>query len=484
MSDVSNGDKMRQHARRVQKSEMPKRYRSFDAASSRTTNVVDLIDSGNVSFYQKTIVFLCFLVLAADGFDAGSIGYISPSLVESWGIPRAALGPVMSASLVGLGLGALVAGPIGDRIGRKAILVASVGGFGLFSLLAAQADSVGALIVLRFFTGIGLGAAMPNALTLTSEYSPSRVRSILVCAMNCGYSSGLVAGGMVSGWLIPQFGWRIVLIIGGIAPMALALLLVLLLPESMEFLAMRRDRAEAIAKIIRRISPDLRTDGIQFVVASKSGDSGRQRTPLALLLERQYRLGTIMLWLAYFMGLMIYYLLINWLPTLMKDSGFSMRDASWMTSMFPLGGIVGTVCVGWLMDRIDAARVIAATFGLTAALVAIAGSVMSHQSAIGILLSACGALLISAPTAMAALAVRYYPTQCRATGVSWMQGIGRLGGVAGAAIGAILLSTGWNLSAIFGFLALPAIVAGVATYIMSPSRRREDAVKAGFERPR
>jgi AAHS family 4-hydroxybenzoate transporter-like MFS transporter len=127
------------------------------------------------------------------------------------------------------------------------------------------------------------------------------------------------------------------------------------------------------------------------------------------------------------------------------------------------------------MDRIDGARVIAATFGLTAVLVAVAGSVSGYPSAIGILLFMCGALLISAPTAMSALAVNYYTTQCRATGVSWTHGIGRLGGVSGAAVGAILLSTGWNLGAIFGLLALPAIVAESAIYFMAPSRRRDDA---------
>jgi MFS transporter, AAHS family, 4-hydroxybenzoate transporter len=464
---------MRQERIGRHESTLPSPYSMVEQPT--TINVIETIDAAKLSAYQIAIVALCFLILAADGFDAGAIGYISPSLVAQWGISRAALGPIMSASLIGLGFGALVAGPIGDKVGRKAVLVASVGTFGLFTLLAAQANSVAALTILRLLTGIGLGAAMPNALTLTSEYSPVRARSVSVCIMNCGYGAGLVLGGIVSGWLIPEFGWRIVLAIGGVAPVALAVALIFFLPESIEFLASRKDQDIRIAKILARIVPRLNTSNARFIVPVDNALRLR-KAPLTQLFTRQHRLGTLMLWLAYFMGLMIYYLLVNWLPTLMKDNGFSAKSASWITSAFPLGGVVGTICVGWLMDHFNGARVISATFGLTAALVILVGSMSGYSNAIGTLLFACGALLISAPTAMSALAVMFYPTPCRATGVSWMHGIGRLGGVAGATVGALLLSTGWSLGPIFGLLAIPAIVAACAIYILAASKRRLDTL--------
>jgi len=438
---------------------------------SKIINVVELIDSHKMTLYQRTIVFLCFLVLVADGFDAGAIGYISPSLIGDWHISRGALGPVMTASLLGLGLGALIAGPVGDVIGRKTVLVGSVGSFGVFSLIAAHANSVESLTVLRLLTGIGLGAAMPNALTLTSEFSPIRVRSICVCAMNAGYGTGLVIGGIVSASVIPAYGWRMILIVGGLAPMTLAVVLMLLLPESLQFLAMHEKHAHRIKKVVFRISPATGLDDATFIVSSRINGPKRRLDNLKLLFAKQHVVGTAMLWVAYFMGLLIYYLLLNWLPILMSDSGFTHTEASLMTSIFPLGGIVGTVCVGWLMDRKEGTRVIAGTFGLTAILVAVAGTLTGHHYAIALLLFVCGALLISAPTAMSALAVGYYPAQCRVSGVSWMHGIGRLGGVAGAGIGAVLLSTGWNLGAIFGLLAVPAIVASGAIYIMAPDKR-------------
>jgi AAHS family 4-hydroxybenzoate transporter-like MFS transporter len=454
--------------------------RDNDAAAvepSKVINVVELIDSHKMTFYQQTIVFLCFLVLAADGFDAGAIGYISPSLIADWHISRGALGPVMTASLLGLGLGALIAGPVGDVIGRKMVLVGSVGSFGVFSLLAAHANSVESLAVLRLLTGIGLGAAMPNALTLTSEYSPIRLRSICVCAMNAGYGTGLVIGGIVSATIIPQYGWRIILIVGGLAPMILAVGLMFLLPESLQFLAMHKKHAHRVKKVALRISSGTSFEDATFIVLTRTNGSKQRLGNLKLLFTKQHVVGTAMLWVAYFMGLLIYYLLLNWLPILMSDSGFTHTEASLMTSIFPLGGIVGTVCVGWLMDRKEGTRVIAGTFGLTAILVAVAGTLTGHHYVIALLLFVCGALLISAPTAMSALAVGYYPTQCRVTGVSWMHGIGRLGGVVGAGTGAILLSTGWNLGAIFGLLAVPAIVASGAIYIMAPEKRRRGSLR-------
>jgi AAHS family 4-hydroxybenzoate transporter-like MFS transporter len=234
------------------------------------------------------------------------------------------------------------------------------------------------------------------------------------------------------------------------------------LPESVQFLVLRKNVPGRIARILRRIAPGDRLDGCQFVAALADRQVGRTESPFSLLLGERYRLGTLMLWVAYFMGLLIYYLLTNWLPTLMKDGGFSMRNAALMTSLFPLGGMVGNISVGWIMDRFDGARVLALTFGLTAALVLVAGQIMSSPGALGLLLFLCGALLISAATSMSALAVSFYPTQGRATGVSWMHGMGRPGGVAGAWVGAVLMGMGLDLGAVFSLLAVPALAAAGA----------------------
>jgi benzoate transport len=292
-----------------------------------TIEVQSFIDGERFSPYQWIILVLCFLVVAADGFDTAAIGFIAPSLIGDWGITRAALGPVMSAALVGLGIGALVAGPAADRIGRKAVLALSVFFFGVWSLASAQAGSVESLTAWRFLTGLGLGAAMPNAVTLMSEYAPSRIRAIAVNTMFCGFSVGLSIGGLCAAWLIPHFGWQSVLVAGGVGPIVLTVMLLLLLPESAQFMVVRKRPAEKIARVLRRISNDPRLApgaSVSFAAAD-TRTSGADKSSLGLIVSRPFRFGTLMLWLAYFMGLMIFYLLTNWLPTLFKDAGLLRR---------------------------------------------------------------------------------------------------------------------------------------------------------------
>ncbi|SAL14704.1 4-hydroxybenzoate transporter [Caballeronia terrestris] len=431
-----------------------------------TLDVQTFIDEQRFSPYQWTILVLCFLVVAADGFDTAAVGFIAPSLIGDWGVSRAALGPVMSAALVGLGIGALAAGPVADRLGRKTVLVLSVFFFGAWSLASAYAGSIESLTALRFLTGLGLGAAMPNAVTLMSEYAPSRIRSVVVNTMFCGFSVGLSIGGLCAAWMIPHFGWPSVLVAGGVGPLVLSVLLVLLLPESAQFMVVRKRAGDRIARVLRRIAADPRLANCAFTAADPR-DSVADKSALSLVVSRPYRFGTAMLWLAYFMGLMIFYLLTNWLPTLFKDAGFSAERAALTTSLFPLGGILGNLCLGWIMDRFNARRVNACAFVLAAALVLTIGRGIGDQVWLSVLIFLTGTAVTSAVTSMSALAAAFYPTRSRATGVAWMLGIGRMGAVAGAMTGGLMMSMGLQFSAVFTFLAVPALVAAFALGALS-----------------
>ncbi len=435
----------------------------------RTVDVQRFIDGERFSPFQWTILVLCFLVVAADGFDTAAVGFIAPSLVQDWGVARAALGPVMSAALVGLGIGALGAGPFADRVGRKTVLVLSVFFFGIWSLAAAHATSIESLTVLRFMTGLGLGAAMPNAVTLMSEYAPARIRAVVVNAMFCGFSCGLAIGGVASAWLIPHFGWQSVLVAGGVGPIALTFVLILLLPESAQFMVTRRRGDARIARVLQRIARDASLEACRFVTAESVAE--HRGSALRVVLSSRFRFGTLMLWLAYFMGLLIYYLLTSWLPTLFKDTGFSGQNAALMTSLFPLGGILGNLSVGWLMDRFKANRVIACTYVVAALLVMLVGRGVGHQVWLGALIFLTGTVITSAVTSMSALAASFYPTHGRATGVAWMLGVGRIGGVAGALAGAALMGLGWQFGSVFSMLAVPAAIAAFGVFAMARAPR-------------
>src|ERR1700732_2917053 len=184
-------------------------------------DVADFIDQQPVGGFQLKLLLTCAAVLFLDGFDTTAIGYVAPSLAKEWGLTKGALGPVFSAGLFGLMIGALTLGPLADRIGRKKIIIFSTLAFGIGTLVTAFVQDVNMLLAIRFLTGLGLGGAMPNTVAMTSEFNPQRRRATMVMIMFCGFSLGAALGGLLAAWLIPQFGWRSVFVVGGLAPLAL-----------------------------------------------------------------------------------------------------------------------------------------------------------------------------------------------------------------------------------------------------------------------
>jgi len=435
-------------------------------------NVQDFLDQHRFSPYQWLIFGLCFLIVLLDGFDTAAIGFIAPSLVQDWGVTRPALAPVLSAALFGLAAGAIAAGPLSDRIGRRLVLALSVLLFGAACAWSAFAGNVTELAILRFITGLGLGAAMPNAVTLMSEFCPSRKRAMLTNAMFCGFPLGAALGGFLAAWMIPLWGWRSVLLLGGLAPLLAGLLILLLLPESVRFLVARGASQDRIRAILRRISGS--ADAARSFVTGDSGVVSGTGGGVKLILSRAYLAGTVMLWLAYFMGLVIFYALVNWMPLLLRDAGLSAQDATLVSALFPLGG-VGAVLSGWLMDRYNPNSVIAIGFALTAASVFAIGHSAHELALLVTVVLVAGVVMNTAQSSLPALAAAYYPTQGRATGVAWMMGVGRLGGIAGSFLVAELARLRFGIEGIFGVVALAGVVATLALLVKLAAERTAKA---------
>lgn len=427
--------------------------------TNRTTDIQAFINEHPFSKYQWMILVLCFVTVAMDGFDTAIIGFIASDLVSEWGVEKSALGPVMSAALVGLAVGALTAGPMADRIGRKKVLIMSIIVFGGFSLLTAFASSLNQLTALRFLTGLGLGAAMPNAATLMSEYAPERRRALLVNLMFVGFPIGSSMGGFISAWLIPHYGWQSVLILGGVMP--LAVILVFLLPESARYLVVKNRSQQQIGAILRRIAPV--PDATHFVL-HETGQV-KEKSALGVIFSPRYALGTVMLCLTYFMGLLIFYLLTSWLPLLIRETGATLSQASIITALFPLGGGIGVLVLGALMDKFNPNKVVAVGWLLTGVFVCLVGFSTSSLVLMGVMVFIAGTIMNGAQSSMPALAAGFYPTQGRATGVAWMLGLGRFGGILGAFSGAFLMQAQLAFETIFTFLAIPALVSAFALMV-------------------
>ncbi|MBN3725213.1 MFS transporter [Burkholderia sp. Ac-20379] len=430
--------------------------------SQKIIDVEQFLDDNRFSPFQWTILVLCFLIVSIDGLDTAAMGYIAPSLIAEWHVSKAALAPVMSAALLGLAFGALTAGPLADRFGRKKVIVISSLLFGVMTLASALADSLWSLTALRFVTGLGLGAALPNSVTLMSEYVPHRRRSLLSTLMFCGLSIGSASAGFVASAVVPSHGWRALLVIGGVLPLVCAVFLMLILPESVRFLVVRNAPAERIAAILRRISAKADFAGARFVLPESLNPQARSGSPVLALFQHNNGLGTVMLWLTYFMGLIIVYTVTGWLPTMMKDAGVGVAQAAIVTGMFLTGSTAGNIVMGWLMDRISGYIVITCAYAASAlCLIAIAFHPLNDVPMQEFLVFLAG-FAMGSQVQTVILATQFYRTQYRATGVSWVLGIGRFGGVFGASMGGILMSRGWESHEIFMALAIPAAVAASA----------------------
>jgi AAHS family 4-hydroxybenzoate transporter-like MFS transporter len=426
-------------------------------------DVQSFLNQQRFSGFQWLIFLMCFVIVLLDGFDTAAIGFIAPSLLGEFHVEKSALGPVLSAALFGLAFGALAAGPLSDRLGRRLLLIASVAVFGVACLWSAFATSLDELSALRFVTGVGLGAAMPNAVTLMSEYCPDGRRATMTNLMFCGFPLGAAFGGFLAAWMIPHFGWRSVLELGGTVPLLLLVLLVFVLPESVRYMVAKGQPAEKIRAVLMKISPAA-ASASAFTMTEKAGPVTGGKSGLGLVLSGPYLVGTLMLWLAYFMGLVIFYALINWMPVLFKEGGLDPQTAALIAALFPLGG-VGAVLFGFLMDRFNPNRIIAIGYVLTAILVWAIGQSLGSLAELVLVVFAAGVLMNTAQSSLPALAAAFYPTQGRATGVSWMLGMGRFGGIAGSLLVAELTRRQYSFAQVFTVVAVAGLVSAIALFI-------------------
>jgi MFS transporter, AAHS family, 4-hydroxybenzoate transporter len=426
-------------------------------------DVADYIDAQPIGGFQIRLLLTCAAVLFLDGFDTQAIGYVAPAIAREWGLDKAALGPVFSAGLFGLMIGALSLGPLADRVGRKRIIIFSTIAFGLGALATALVQDVAALIAIRFLTGLGLGGAMPNAIALTSEFNPRRRRATMVMIMFCGFSVGAALGGLLAAALIPQFGWRSVFVAGGIAPLLLAPILALKLPESVRFLALKGSADARVAQLLGLLNPNAPLAPAMRFVVDEAELSGM---PVKHLFGDGRTLATLLLWVVFFMSLLDIYFLSNWLPTVLNDLGASVSEAAAIGSMLQVGGVVGTLALGSVIDRFSF-RALALVYFVAMFAVGAIGQLGHSAMLVTVAIFVAGFCIVGGQIAANALAAGFYPTSVRATGVGWALGIGRIGSIVGPLVGGILLSMKWSTAGVFLMAAAAALCAALAAFLLS-----------------
>ncbi|GMA61612.1 MFS transporter [Alicyclobacillus fastidiosus] len=298
--------------------------------SNGNVNVSKLIDDSPFTLFQTVTIIVGFLLLALDGYDAQIISFVAPAIEKVWHTSPASLAPIFSSSLVGLAIGALISGPVADRIGRKSTVLISVFVFGVLSLLTATATNLTGLLILRFLTGFGLGGCMGTVTALMAEYAPQRIRKTVLSIMWTGFPVGATVGGIISTQIIPDLGWESVFYLGGIAPIVVGLIAIFGLPESIRFIVVRgRNKARIVLPLNRIAGAGTVTAQDEFYVP----EPNLKGFPVKYLFTEGRARNTILVWIVFFMTLLLIYFLTNWMPTLLKGVGFPMSKALIAASM-------------------------------------------------------------------------------------------------------------------------------------------------------
>lgn len=379
---------------------------------------------------------LCALVMLIDGLDTVMIGMVAPAISQEWHLDKAAMTPAFTLGVVGLMLSGLCAGPLADRVGRRPLIIGAVLMFGCANLATLWCTGIGQLTVLRAITGLGLGAAMPCTVALVSELAPLQRRGFIITCMYAAYTLGGAAAGWLAAAIVPQFGWRAMFGVGALLPLALLPLLLWRLPES--------------------LSPRL-SIGLAETSALRAIVSPRQRHI------------TLLLWLGNGCGLMVMFTLINWLPSLLHLRHVDLGTAASAGALFQAGGGLGALLIGWMIDRWRAGRV---TLAIYAAVVVLSQVWLIAMTDSALLLTLCfglGVVVMGGQTGFQVLATQVYQPAMRATGLSWMQSVGRLGGVLGIQGAGWAVAQEFDAATLLQALAVPAAIALLAIWLIGKS---------------
>jgi MFS transporter, AAHS family, 4-hydroxybenzoate transporter len=382
------------------------------------------------------VATLCGVVLLLEGYDIAAIGYAVPSIADAWRQSPSAFTPALTVGNVGLLLGSIGVGLLGDQLGRKPILISCVAVFGAFSLFSAFAHSLFQLSALRFLTGLGLGGGIPLAIALVSDFARPMRQGRLVILMSAGVPIGFTLGGLIASRLVQVFSWPAIFVVGGVLPFAMIPVLALWLPDS---------------------------------VIPKAWTS--RRNPVIALFGDRLASCTALLWAMNFLNLFGNFLILLWTPSILHTTGVSTSQAIFGTSMYGVGTILGALLTAPATDRLGVERVLTYTVAFGALCVLAIGLFDMQFWLLSFIICGAGMGVGSCQTGLNSLSGRIYPTAIRSTGAGWALGLGRAGAIAGPLTGGALLALGFRARDIFVVVAIPVIAVTVLMAILGRLRR-------------
>lgn len=429
------------------------------AHSEAPLELSELIDRRAMSVAQVMVVVLCSAMLFVDGYDIQVMALSVPSLAAGWAVPPSSFGLALTAVVIGISVGSALLGPLGDRLGRRTMLMVTMAAIGIATACTATATTADQFVVWRLVTGVALGAGIPSCAALTSEYAPLANRSFVMGCLNIASPIGAFSAGFIAPPVLDAFGWRGAFLIGGAAPLVLAVLTVFM-PESLKFLIARRPADPRIATILRRIAPDVDPAAVSVRPASEQPKGSLLGPVTRVFLPR-----TLLLWGMLILNMFNLYVLISWLPTLLEQSGWSSAAALRGAVLIQAGGVVGGLLMSRFMDR-GATRPALVAGLLLSAVSLVLFSVLPTGAAWVALLLLTGAGVSGSQLSLNALSAAYYPPVMKATGVAWALVIGSIGGIVAPLAGAQLIDAHLSPVSILALLAIPAVVCALGVALM------------------
>ncbi|KRW95164.1 hypothetical protein AQY21_16095 [Paracoccus sp. MKU1] len=405
---------------------------------------------------RVAVIMVCFLLNAIDGMDIVIMSYIAPVLRQEWQLSPEALGVVFSASLAGMAAGGLLVAPLADRLGRRPVILCVLAVITLSMLASSQARNITELAILRGVIGVSVGAFLACVAAIAADFAPAGKKALFVAIAVSGYPFGAVMTGLSSAHFMHLYGWHGMLIGASIVSAIAFPIVLLVLPESIDFLksAQPRDALPRLNRILQRL-------GEPVLKALPPKPQKTERASVAALLAQGRTIPTLALWTSIILVFMTFYFLVSWITQLSVQAGLPLESAIYAGAVFNLGGFFGTLSIGFLGLRYGLQKVTFLALCMGAVVVAVFGWVNTSLVLTLVLAFCAGFLTNGGFNGFYGLSAVLYPVEIRSTGIGWAMGVGRLGAVAGPLAGGILIGMGLETPVLMMVFAVPLVLSGL-----------------------
>ena len=441
-------------------------FMSDSTAPALSSDVVaEVIDNGQVSGQQLLVVGLCMFFNMLDGFDITAMAIVATDVSAELQLTADKLGLIFSFALAGMMAGAMFLAPVSDIIGRRKLIIISVVLVGVSILFTANASTLPEFMILRFISGLGVGAMLASQAALAAEYSPEKYRALSVAATTAGFPLGATMTAVVAGFIIPDFGWRGMFWFGGGITLAMGLIAWIFIPESLKYLFERRpvNALERVNHILTKLGKDT-LDSLPAVASAEDRQAKGFLGSMTSLLAKEHRATTLVLWATFFMCFATLYFLMSWIPKLMEQTGYSTEVGRFAFFLFNLGGVIGIFALGTLSTRWRLSNLVFVFLSLAAVCMVIFAAAPNNLNFLLIVIFFTGILQQGGFTGLYAVSAKVYPTEIRSTGIGWAIGLSRIGAVLGPMAAGFLIAAGLSMSANFYVFAVPMALAGMFSY--------------------